>query len=240
MTILTDKNLLLDPQTDDVIYVVDVSDPTDVAAGSSKKMPLSALDALFASLLGKAGGKTIVGGTAAGDKLTLQGTSGTGTPTGVAFDLNVGDNGDVTALSILNNGKVGFGVIAPLHQWHFSAAYQNFVLDCTGTNRQLKFSPTAGGVDSVNTVLNFNRYTDQNVSIGGNSTACVVIGGNTPDTNALLDLTSTTKAFLPPRMTSLQRAAIATPSAGMVVFDTDLAKLCVYTTAWETVTSAAI
>ena len=67
----------------------------------------------------------------------------------------------------------------------------------------------------------------------------VGIGTESPNANAALDVTSTTKAFMPPRVTTAQKAAIASPTAGMVVFDTDLAKLCVYTTAWEAITSAA-
>jgi hypothetical protein len=38
--------------------------------------------------------------------------------------------------------------------------------------------------------------------------------------SAMLDVTSTTKGFLPPRMTTTQKNAIATPAAGLQVFDT--------------------
>jgi hypothetical protein len=62
-------------------------------------------------------------------------------------------------------------------------------------------------------------------------------GFNQPDASAQLDVASTTKGFLPPRMTTTQKNAIATPAAGLVVYDTTLNKLCVYTTAWETITS---
>jgi hypothetical protein len=55
--------------------------------------------------------------------------------------------------------------------------------------------------------------------------------------SALLQLSSTTKGFLPPRMTTTQKNAISSPAAGLVVYDTTLAKLCVYTTSWETITS---
>jgi hypothetical protein len=55
--------------------------------------------------------------------------------------------------------------------------------------------------------------------------------------SAQLDVSSTTKGFLPPRMTTTQKNAIASPAAGLMVYDTTLAKLCVYTTAWETITS---
>tara|TARA_R110000822_G_scaffold46717_1_gene124306 strand:- start:283 stop:510 length:228 start_codon:yes stop_codon:yes gene_type:complete len=73
------------------------------------------------------------------------------------------------------------------------------------------------------------------VGNGGN----VGIGTTTPNANALLDITSTTKAFLPPRMTTTQKNAVASPTAGMVVYDSTLSKLAVYTgAAWEAVTSA--
>lgn len=40
-------------------------------------------------------------------------------------------------------------------------------------------------------------------------------------------------------VTTTQKNAIASPAAGMLVFDSTLSKLCVYTgAAWQTVTSA--
>lgn len=42
-----------------------------------------------------------------------------------------------------------------------------------------------------------------------------------PDPSAMLDVESTTKGFLPPRLTSTQRAAILSPASGLLVFDTD-------------------
>jgi hypothetical protein len=60
-----------------------------------------------------------------------------------------------------------------------------------------------------------------------------------PDASAQVDVASTTKGFLPPRMTTTQKNAIATPAAGLVVYDTTLGKLCVRgASAWETITSA--
>jgi hypothetical protein len=50
-------------------------------------------------------------------------------------------------------------------------------------------------------------------------TGAVGIGSNTsPNTNSLLDLNSSTKGFLPPRMTSTQRNALTTP-AGLVIYN---------------------
>jgi hypothetical protein len=79
---------------------------------------------------------------------------------------------------------------------------------------------------------------------GGAALARLTTGGNfmvgttTDVSSAILQLSSTTKGFLPPRMTTTQKNAITSPATGLVVFDTTLAKLCVYTGAgWETVTS---
>ncbi len=63
-------------------------------------------------------------------------------------------------------------------------------------------------------------------------------GGTFTDiASAQVAVNSTTKGFLPPRLSTTQKNAIATPAAGLVVYDTTLNKLCVYTTAWETITS---
>jgi uncharacterized protein (TIGR02145 family) len=43
----------------------------------------------------------------------------------------------------------------------------------------------------------------------------------TPHASAALDVTSTTKGLLPPRMTQTQRNAISTPAAGLMVYCTD-------------------
>ena len=40
-------------------------------------------------------------------------------------------------------------------------------------------------------------------------------------TSAALEIESTTKGFLPPRMTALQRDAIVTPAKGLTIFNTD-------------------
>lgn len=50
----------------------------------------------------------------------------------------------------------------------------------------------------------------------------VGIGNTNPDPSSALDITSTTQGLLAPRMTTLQRNAIATPADGLLVYDKNL------------------
>ena len=58
--------------------------------------------------------------------------------------------------------------------------------------------------------------------------AQVGIGTTSPAASAQLDVTSTTKGLLPPRMTSTQRDAIASPVAGLMIWCTETLELQVY------------
>jgi hypothetical protein len=59
-----------------------------------------------------------------------------------------------------------------------------------------------------------------------------------PDLSCVLEMRSTNRGFLPPRMTTTEKNAISAPAAGLIVYDSTLNKLCVRTaTVWETVTS---
>jgi hypothetical protein len=51
--------------------------------------------------------------------------------------------------------------------------------------------------------------------------------GNPPHEDAMLDVSSSTKGFLPPRMTTAERDAILTPPAGLMIYnlDTDCANM---------------
>jgi hypothetical protein len=76
----------------------------------------------------------------------------------------------------------------------------------TGSN-QLNLGNVLWGVDCSGT--------------GQTAAGSLSVGVNTPNASALLDLTSTTKGFLPPRMTATQAAAIATPAEGLMVYVTN-------------------
>jgi hypothetical protein len=84
-----------------------------------------------------------------------------------------------------------------------------------------------------NGASNGNNYFDMgNIIVrNGNTTpgGSISIGtGSAAVASAMLELSSTTKGFLPPRMTTTQKNAIATPAAGLVVYDSTTNKLCCY------------
>ena len=57
--------------------------------------------------------------------------------------------------------------------------------------------------------------------------------GSTANSTAMLDVKSTTKGFLPPRMDSTQRNAIVTPASGLTIYNTSIkAFQCYNGTAW--------
>lgn len=100
---------------------------------------------------------------------------------------------------------------------------------------------TNAGTGCSTTVGTMATQNANAVSISGGTAVgltSIAIGTATPNANAVLDVTSTTKAFMPPRMTTTQKGAIASPAEGMTVYDVTLHKLSVYTgSVWETVTS---
>ncbi|GEC79679.1 hypothetical protein [Flavobacterium aquatile] len=67
-----------------------------------------------------------------------------------------------------------------------------------------------------------------------NSQAQVGIGTVTPDTSSMMDVSSTTKGFLTPRMTTTERNAIASPADGLIVYDVTLKSFYHYNTATST------
>lgn len=63
--------------------------------------------------------------------------------------------------------------------------------------------------------------------------------GTTAHSSSMLDVKSTTKGILIPRMTSAQRSAILTPALGLLVFDTDTKTIWTFNgTSWANLTTA--
>jgi hypothetical protein len=100
-------------------------------------------------------------------------------------------------------------------------------LNCDGPNGTLTLCQNASGYIFLNGAQSGNNsFIATALSIGNQSAA---------NASSILDLTSTTKGFLPPRMTTTQKNAIASPATGLMVYDTTLNLISVYNgTTWIT------
>jgi len=95
-------------------------------------------------------------------------------------------------------------------------------------NLQTTFGGTILGTNCVMTA----NVEFQNILYGSNffsqNTGATTLGSSSAaDASAMLDIRSTTRGFLPPRMTTTQKNAI-TAVAGLVVYDSTINKLCCY------------
>jgi hypothetical protein len=108
-----------------------------------------------------------------------------------------------------------------------------FKLDVNGTAR-VSGNTTISGNLLVNNTTDFGYRMDVNgnVRLSGNQntlTGSVLIGTTYSfAASAVLKIDSTTQGFLPPRMTTTQKNAIASPATGLMVYDTTLNLISVY------------
>ncbi len=214
-----------------------------------------------------AGFKLDVNGTARVNTLTIGlGNSQIATNTAlgnVALNANTtGASNTAVGYFAMNNNRAGtnntaVGLQSLLDNQNGNANTsigRNALLNTTASNNTaIGFQAGSVGVPNTTGENNiFLGYQSTGVSasqsnrtwIGNSSTTTSWLGGSlligttTDVTSSICTLESTTKGFLPPRMTTTQKNAIASPATGLVVYDTTLNKLCVRTaSAWETITS---
>jgi hypothetical protein len=102
---------------------------------------------------------------------------------------------------------------------------------------------TLGQISATSNAFNLNSQAGSLSFTSGNTDAMFIYnttrnvvmqnGGPFPDIpSAQLSINSTTRGFLPPRMTTTEKNAIASPAVGLVVYDTDLKQLCTYNGTW--------
>jgi hypothetical protein len=76
--------------------------------------------------------------------------------------------------------------------------------------------------------INTNSLERMRVFNNGN----ISVGGTTDVASALFQVDSTTKGFLPPRMTGLQAEAITSPAAGLLIYSTDGSGTTITSAGW--------
>jgi len=101
-----------------------------------------------------------------------------------------------------------------------------FTINESSNSRNFTFNPSY----ATSSYGGFITHSLGHITLGANlgtdngSALGIYLGGVSANRNAsaLLQMDSTTKGFLPPRMTTTQRNAIASPAAGLIVYDTTL------------------
>jgi len=78
---------------------------------------------------------------------------------------------------------------------------------------------TSGSLAGNTPYWNGSQWVVNNSNIHNNGSG-VGIGTAAPDASAKVDISSSTQGFLPPRMTTVQRNAIASPAVGLTIYNT--------------------
>jgi hypothetical protein len=157
-------------------------------------------------------GRLILGAGDSGELLQVNGTAKiTGATTINGFITN--STTLYPTLAVISSNTIGAGMY--LRATGTSGGYFTILSTATGAGQG------AGKLIIVDELASATRFV---LDASGN----VGIGTASPNASAITQIDSTTKGFLPPRMTTVQKNAIATPAAGLMVYDTTLNQMSYY------------
>lgn len=120
--------------------------------------------------------------------------------------LAVSDPGHLPKISIIADNNNNQNTV--------TAEYGLFNNDTSTQVGSFGFRETSSSI-----ALNYGGIGSNHLVI--DSSGRVALNNATPAASAQFDITSTTRGFLPPRMTEVQRNAIVTPATGLLVFNTN-------------------
>jgi hypothetical protein len=136
--------------------------------------------------------------------------------------------GNITILNDSSTGNINFAAGGSSTSTFILNSSNNLGLNTSTIGSRLQVNGNAAIGYSASTAAPTNG-----LAVSGQ----VGVGINSPVTTAALQVSSTTQGFLPPVMTTTQKNAITSPATGLVVFDSTLGKLCVFSGTWQTITS---
>lgn len=187
--------------------------------------------------------------TSAVNEITVYNAAQNGKPTlaasGADANINIGLSSKGTSGKVVLGSDTTAGVALQANQPIMDNSY----------NELIKFTKTISAVNEI-TIANAAENNPPVISATGGDTNIhlqlsakgtsgavittypVGIGTISPHAEAILELTSTTKALILPRLSTTQRNAISSPTSGMLIYNTTSNKLNFYaSTAWEAITS---
>jgi len=225
---------------DSIVYIASSNILMRTASGLTLSSNTnSALAKLFAN------GNFAIGTTTdAGFKLDVNGTARVSGDTIIQGStalsnqnaLLVRNTSSLHGLSVTNNAEVKIG---RNQLFSFSdTSTGGYQFSIVATNSGVSISNSAAASRPVSFSMNTGEILRIHQSYTAIVTNSFLVGTTTDVASSKLTVESTTQGFLPPRMTTTQKNAIASPAIGLVVYDTTLGKLCVRgASAWETITS---
>jgi hypothetical protein len=146
---------------------------------------------------------------------TVEFDRATPTTAGVVFTPNTPASKDYVYVSTVDNS-----------QWTYNGSTYVTYTPPASTSWYLSGGTSDAGSNKTGTV-----YRTGSVGIGATTT---------PAASAMLDVNSTTKGILPPRMTTTQRDLISSPATGLLIYNTTTNRLEVRnTTTWLSLSSLA-
>ncbi len=176
---------------------------------------VSAYSLQWANYLGSGGGRIYPNGVYIGQqsaptaRLQIQGSGSTSATTSLLVQNSAGTG----VMKVTDDGLTAFGP-------NFLGVRISEILPGYGRIR---------GYNGLRLDDDLNVHMDMPYNQNTRLPRQVIVGANTTqDASSQLQIDSTTKGFLPPRMTTTQKNAIATPAAGLVVYDSTTNKLCCY------------
>ena len=156
--------------------------------------------------------------------LSVNGSLGVGITTDAGYKLDVNGTARVSG-GITLPFSAGVTINSSTNDLVFNVPFYYRIM-ATGSDTGTVISSMWNGTQMIN---GLNRRTVITNTTGNGTSSGTITA------SAILDVQSTTLGFLPPRMTTTQKNAIASPATGLMVYDTTLNLMALYNgTVWTT------